>query len=114
MEYNSISILTQYSLFDRIVSIAYLPNKEQGIEFYFYSLFDRVDSIPYLIRIRNKEWSNVCVPHSVFYKNDVTLKVAQAGYIYGNRGLIYSYILKFDHATFGYLKRVTVTPILSL
>ena len=58
-----------------------------------YSLFDGIVSIPYLTRIRIKEWSMVCVPHSVFYKIDVTIKVAQAACIYVNRGSIYSYNL---------------------
>ena len=60
---------------------------------YFYSLFDRVDSIPYLTRKRNKESTRVCVLHSVFYKIDVMLKIAQAACIYENRGSIDAYTL---------------------
>ena len=39
-----------------------------------YSLFDRINSIPYLTMIRNKEWSNVFAPYSLFYNIDVTLE----------------------------------------
>ena len=34
----------------------------------------QIDSIPYLLRIISKEWSNVFVPYSLFYKTDVTLE----------------------------------------
>ena len=89
---NYISI-PNYSLFDRIVSIPYCPNKEEEEEFYFYSLFDPIDSIPYLTTIRNKEWNNVFVRHCLIYKTDVTAKtaVAQAACIHGNRSRIDSY-----------------------
>ena len=69
------------------------PNTEYGIEFYSYSLFDRVDSIPYLTRIRNKEWSNVCVLHSVFYKIDVTIKVAQAANVSAGTAAVFTRII---------------------
>ena len=48
-------------------------NKEYNYSSTPYFIFDRNDSIPYLARIRNKEWCNVFVSYSIFYKIDVTV-----------------------------------------
>ena len=81
-----------------------------------YFLFDRVDSIYYLTRIRHKEWSNVSVPRFVFYKIDVTLKrqLRKLHVSTGTAAVLTRIIYNWITQQVGYLKRVIVTPILSL
>ena len=72
-EYNYISIPYFPFLFNPIVSIPLFAKIKNRI-LHLFIIFDWIYSIPYLTRIRNKEWSNVFISYSLFFKIDVTLE----------------------------------------